>query len=98
MKVHVSNDQGALTLEAEKALVAIGFKPNSRGLGLEALGVAVSEKGFIEIDDHMATNVKGVWAIGDVTGKLMLAHVASAQGIVCAESIAGVETTKIITK
>jgi dihydrolipoamide dehydrogenase len=43
----------------------------------------------------MATNVKGIWAIGDVTGKLMLAHVASVQGITCAESIAGVETQKI---
>jgi len=95
VKVNVSNAQGKQVIEAEKALVAIGFKPNSRNLGLEALGVAISEKGFIEIDDSMATNVKGIWAIGDVTGKLMLAHVASVQGITCAESIAGVETQKI---
>jgi len=95
VKVNVSNTQGKQVIEAEKALVAIGFKPNSHGLGLEALGVAISEKGFIEVDDYMATNVKGIWAIGDVTGKLMLAHVASAQGITCAESIAGIETQKI---
>ncbi len=47
---------------------------------------------MIAIDERMATNVPGVWAIGDVTGKLMLAHVGSAQGIICAENIAGVET------
>ena len=92
VKVKVSSQQGEKTLEAEQALVAIGFSPNSRDLGLEDLGVNISERSFIEIDDRMATNVPGIWAIGDVTGKLMLAHVGSAQGIVCAENIAGVET------
>jgi len=95
VQVKVSSDGSEQTLEAEQALVAIGFKPNSRDLGLEALGVAISERGFIEIDDRMATNVPGIWAIGDVTGKLMLAHVGSAQGIVCAENIAAVETVKL---
>jgi dihydrolipoamide dehydrogenase len=52
----------------------------------------ISARGAVEIDDRMATNIPGVWAIGDVTGKLMLAHVASAMGIICAENIAGVET------
>ncbi len=75
--------------------MAIGFRPNGRGLGLEELGVKLSERGAIEIDEQMATNVPGIWAIGDVTAKIMLAHVGSAQGIVCAESIAGVETTKL---
>ncbi len=93
--VKVSNKDGQQTLEAEQALVAIGFKPNSRDLGLEALGVSISERGFIQIDEGMATNVPGIWAIGDVTGKLMLAHVASAQAMVCAENIAGVETVKL---
>jgi dihydrolipoamide dehydrogenase len=79
VKVKVSGPDGEQTLDAEQALMAIGFKPNSAGLGLE-------------IDEHMATSVPGVWAIGDVTGKLMLAHVASAMGIICAENIAGVET------
>lgn len=90
--VKVASSDGEKALEAEQALVAIGFKPNSADLGLEGLGVILSPRGFIEIDDHMATNVPGIWAIGDVTGKLLLAHVASAQGIICAESIAGVET------
>jgi dihydrolipoamide dehydrogenase len=92
VKVVVSAEGKETTLEAEQALVAIGFRPNSKGLGLEELGVKISERGFIEIDDRMATNVPGIWAIGDVTGKLMLAHVGSAMGIVCAENIAGAET------
>ena len=96
VKVEVS-DAGDVkqTLEAEQALVAIGFRPNSSGLGLEELGVNISDRGFIEIDERMATNVPGIWAIGDVTGKLMLAHVGSAMGIVCAENIAGAETVTL---
>lgn len=92
VQVKVSGEKGDQTLEAEQALVAIGFKANSRDLGLEELGVKISDRGMVEIDDRMATNVPGIWAIGDVTGKLMLAHVGSAQGIVCAENIAGAET------
>jgi dihydrolipoamide dehydrogenase len=92
VQVKVAAPDGEKTLEAEQALVAIGFKPNSKNLGLEELGVKLSERGFIEIDERMATSVPGIWAIGDVTGKALLAHVASAQGIVCAENIAGVET------
>jgi dihydrolipoamide dehydrogenase len=91
VKVKVNGAAGAETLEAEQALVAIGFKPNSESLGLEALGIKI-ERGFIQVDDKLQTNVPGLWAIGDVTGKLMLAHVGSAQGIVCAENIAGHET------
>jgi dihydrolipoamide dehydrogenase len=92
VKVTVSAEGESQVLDAEQALVAIGFRPNSKGLGLEELGVNISERGFIEIDERMATNVPGIWAIGDVTGKLMLAHVGSAMGIVCAENIAGAET------
>ena len=92
VEIQVSNNGEEKTLQAEQALVAIGVKPNSNNLGLEDLGVKVSERGMVEIDDKMATSVPGVWAIGDVTGKLMLAHVGSAQGIVCAENISGVET------
>lgn len=95
VKVTVSSGDESKVLEAEQALVAIGFRPNSKGLGLEALGVKVSERGFIEIDERMETNVAGLWAIGDVTGKLMLAHVGSAMGIVCAENIAGAETVTL---
>ncbi len=90
--VTVSSEDSSKDLEAEQALVAIGFTPNSRNLGLEELGVKISDRGMIEIDERMSTNVPGIWAIGDVTGKLMLAHVGSAQGIICAENIAGVES------
>jgi dihydrolipoamide dehydrogenase len=93
--VKVSGPDGEKTLEAEQALAAIGFTPNSRNLGLEDLGVKLSERGAVEIDEHMATNVPGIWAIGDVTAKLMLAHVGSAMGIICAENIAGAETIQL---
>jgi dihydrolipoamide dehydrogenase len=92
VKVTVSGKDGEQVLDAEQALVAIGFKPNTSGFGLEQTGVKLSERGFIEIDERMATNVPGLWAIGDVTGKLMLAHVASAMGIIAAEHIAGAES------
>ena len=95
VKVTVSADGKPTVLDAEQALVAIGFKPNSKDLGLEAAGVKVTERGMVEIDARMATNVPGIWAVGDLTGKLMLAHVGSAQGIVCAENIAGVETVTL---
>lgn len=92
VEIRVSNNGEEKTLQAEQALVAIGVKPNSNNLSLEDIGVKVSDRGMIEIDERMATNVPGVWAIGDVTGKLMLAHVGSAQGLICAENISGVET------
>jgi len=80
------------TLEVDQVLVATAFTPNSKGLGLETVGVKVSDRGMIEINEKMQTNVPGIWAIGDVTGKLMLAHVGSAMGIICAENITGHET------
>jgi dihydrolipoamide dehydrogenase len=95
VSVTVSNPEGESRLEAEQALVAIGFRPFTEGLGLDELGVNLSDQGAVEIDERMATNVPGIWAIGDVTAKLMLAHVGSAQGIVCAENIAGVDTIKL---
>ena len=95
VSLKASGADAPVTLEAEQALVAIGFRPNSHELGLEQLGVKISERGAIEIDERMATNIPGIWAIGDVTAKLMLAHVGSAQGIICAENIAGVETIQL---
>lgn len=93
-KVKVVLPDGAL--EVDQVLVATSFTPNSKGLGLEAVGVKLTERGnFIEINEKMQTNVPGIWAIGDVTGKLMLAHVGSAMGIICAENIAGHETTTL---
>jgi dihydrolipoamide dehydrogenase len=95
VKVTVTSDQGEQTLEAEQALMAIGFKPNSLDLGLEELRVELSERKHIQVDDRMSTSVQGVWAIGDVTGKSLLAHTAMAQGIQCAEAIAGKPTHPI---
>ncbi|SDB83027.1 dihydrolipoamide dehydrogenase [Raineyella antarctica] len=79
-------------LEADMMLSAFGFAPRTDGYGLEKTGVALTQRGAIEIDDFMRTNVPGVYAIGDVTAKLMLAHTAEAQGVVAAETIAGAET------
>jgi len=92
-QISVSSDGRDQELTAEKALIAIGFGGNSAGLGLEAAGVA-TEHGFIQVDDHMKTNVDGVYAVGDVTGKLMLAHVAFEQGIIAVESIASLNPPK----
>jgi len=78
------------TVEADLALVCVGRRLLSDGLGLEAAGVKV-EDGAIAVDEHCETSAAGVYAIGDVTGKLLLAHVASAQGIVAAEHAAGLE-------
>jgi len=82
-------------LEADKFLAAFGFAPRVKGFGLEDIGVAVSERGAIEIDDYCRTNVDNVYAIGDCTGKMMLAHVAEAMGIVAAETINGAETMPV---
>lgn len=92
VRVTVSKGAEKQAFEVDQVLVATGFKPNSKGLGLEELGVALDARGMVQIDERMATSVPGIWAIGDVTGKLMLAHVASAQAIICAEQIAGIET------
>jgi dihydrolipoamide dehydrogenase len=95
VSLRAKGETGEVNLQAEQALVAIGFHPNSHDLGLEEQGVMVSERGAVEIDERMATNVPGIWAIGDVTAKLMLAHVGSAQGIICAENIAGADTIQL---
>lgn len=83
------------TITAEQVLIAIGVRPNSDGIGLEAAGVRTDERGWVPVDAVMRTNMPHIFAIGDLTGKLALAHVASAQGIVAAETIAGVETMPI---
>jgi dihydrolipoamide dehydrogenase len=82
-------------LEADKFLAAFGFAPRVEGYGLESIGVALTDRGAIAVDERGRTNVDGVYAIGDVTGKLMLAHTAEAMGIVAAETIAGAETVEI---
>lgn len=82
-------------LEADKFLAAFGFAPRLDGYGLANTGVATSERGAIAVDERGRTNVKGVYAIGDVTGKRMLAHTAEAMGIVAAETMVGADTTEI---
>jgi dihydrolipoamide dehydrogenase len=92
--VTVSDGSGTTSIECDKVLVAVGVRGNVGGFGLEALGVA-TERGFIAIGDTMETNVPGVYAVGDVTGKLLLAHVASAQGVTAVESIGGMSPPKL---
>lgn len=82
-------------LEADQMLQAMGFAPRLEGYGLENTGVATTERGAIAIDDFCRTNVPGIYAIGDVTAKMMLAHTAEAQGVVAAETIAGAETMPV---
>lgn len=83
------------TLTVDRCLVAVGFAPRVEGYGLENTGVELTERGAIAIDERMCTNVDGIYAIGDVTAKLQLAHVAEAQGVVAAETIGGVETQEL---
>lgn len=92
-----SGEQGQdVTLEGDKVLVAIGVRGNIENIGLENAGIATTERGFIAVNEKMQTNVPNVYAIGDVTGKLPLAHCASAQGAIAAETIAGRETTPLM--
>ncbi|MFT4218131.1 MAG: dihydrolipoyl dehydrogenase [Micropruina sp.] len=97
VRVTVSPAQGGeqKVLEADRVLQSIGFAPRTQGYGLEKLGVELTERGAIKIDDYMRTNVPGIYAIGDVTMKLALAHTAEAQGVVAAETIVGAETMPI---
>jgi dihydrolipoamide dehydrogenase len=95
VKVTVSKDGEQQVIETDKVLQAIGFQPRLDGYGLDKTGVETTDRGAIAVDEWGRTNVEGVWAIGDVTGKLMLAHTAEAMGIVAAETIAGAETMEI---
>ena len=95
-KVTVSikdNKSGEIeTVVVDKVLQSVGFAPRVEGFGLENTGVALTDRGAIAIDDYMRTNVPHIFAIGDVTAKLQLAHVAEAQAVVAAETIGGAET------
>jgi dihydrolipoamide dehydrogenase len=90
-RIKYTSPSGEKEVESEKVLVSIGVQGNSENLGLENLGVEI-EKGFIQINEKMATNVEGIYAIGDITGPPLLAHVASAQGVHAVENIAGRQT------
>lgn len=94
VEVVVSCDGLDEVLHAEKVLIATGFAPNTCELGLDVPGVKTT-RGIIDIDDQMRTNIPGIYAIGDITGKLGLAHVASAQGLIAAETITGHATQSL---
>ncbi len=95
VRVTVSKGGQQRVLEAEKVLQSIGFQPRVTGYGLERTGVALTANQAIAIDGRGRTNVGNIFAIGDVTAKLMLAHVAEAMGIIAAETIAGAETMEL---
>jgi len=84
---------GGKTVPAAKALVAVGRKLNSDGVGLDSVGVKLGEQGEVLINEHCQTNVPNIYAVGDVTGKVLLAHLASRMGIVAAEHAMGENAT-----
>lgn len=86
---------GGTALEADKVMLAINFRPNVENIGLETVGVKLTDRGAIAIDDQMRTNVPNIYAIGDVATEYRLAHIASAMGLVAAEAIAGHPTTPL---
>jgi len=94
VEVEIESKEGedTRTVTVDKVLMAVGFAPRVEGYGLENTGVELTDRGAIDIDDNMRTNVAGIYALGDVTAKLQLAHVAEAQGVVAAETMAGAET------
>lgn len=95
VSVTVTQDGQQRTLETDKVLQALGFQPKVEGYGLDNAGVRLTGNGAIDIDGRGRTNVDNIFAIGDVTAKLMLAHTAEAMGIVAAETIAGAETQEL---
>ncbi|MEK7483054.1 MAG: dihydrolipoyl dehydrogenase [Planctomycetota bacterium] len=94
VKVFASKNEKTLEFEVDRVLVAIGMRGNSQDLGLEDLGVTI-DRSFIKVDEFMHTGVQGIYAVGDVKGPPLLAHVASMEGIVCVESIAGLNPKPI---
>ena len=88
--VSVEKDGATQTIDVGMVLVAVGVQPNVEELGLDAAGIAVDRSGIV-VDEFLATNVPGVYAIGDVTGKMPLAHVASAQAVTAVEHIMGMD-------
>jgi dihydrolipoamide dehydrogenase len=95
VRVTVSQDGKQDVLETDKVLQAIGFAPRVEEYGLENTGVRMTERGAIDVDGRCRTSVPHIFAIGDVTAKLMLAHAAEAMGIIAAETIGGAETIEL---
>ena len=95
VRVTVSSGGSSRVLEADKVLQAIGFQPRVDGYGLEKTGVRLTDRGGIDVDGRLRTSVPHIFAIGDVTAKLMLAHAAESMGIIAAETIADAETMEL---
>ncbi|MFJ1609511.1 dihydrolipoyl dehydrogenase [Streptomyces sp. NPDC088253] len=95
VRVLVRQGDEQQVLEAERVLQATGFQPRTAGYGLASAGVRLTDRGAIDVDGHCRTSQPHIYAIGDVTAKLMLAHAAEAMGVIAAESIAGVETMEL---
>lgn len=95
VRVTVSKEGQQQVLEADKVLQAMGFVPNVEGFGLENAGVRLTERGAIDVDGRGRTNVGHIFAIGDVTAKLMLAHAAESMAMIAAETIADAETMEL---
>lgn len=95
VKVEAKDGGDEQTLTVDRVMVSIGFAPRTEGIGLDKAGVELGERGEITIDDYMRTNVDHIYAIGDVTMKLQLAHVAETMGVIAAEHMAGHETEVI---
>jgi dihydrolipoamide dehydrogenase len=92
----ITDDKGQeQTIVAERMLLGIGRTPLTKGIGLEELGLAMDKRGYVEVDGHMRTKVEGIYAIGDCIPTPWLAHVASHEGILAVETIAGLETHPI---
>jgi len=89
LSVKIDNNGKIITEKFDKVLVSVGRRPNTENIGLEKIGVKISEYGFIIVDEKQKTNVKNIYAIGDVAGEPMLAHKATYEGKVAAEVIAG---------
>ncbi|MFL7872022.1 MAG: dihydrolipoyl dehydrogenase, partial [Anaerolineales bacterium] len=87
--------QDGSAIEADQVMLAINFQPNIENIGLKAAGVKLTDRGNIDIDEHMRTNVPHIYAIGDVATDYRLAHIASAMGIIAAETLAGHETVTL---
>lgn len=92
--VNIQSETDTSSINCDKVLVAVGVQANTDGIGLENTGV-VTDKGFISVGPNMETNVTGIYAIGDVTGQMLLAHVASAQAVTAAEYIGGINPPQL---
>ena len=92
---HTGADGTSATAQATRVFICIGFCTNVEGIGLDAAGVRLTASGAIDIDDYMRTSAPHIHAVGDVTAKVQLAHVASAQGVIAAETSANVETMRL---